>query len=398
MRRYSYDDVGMLAGVLWMVAVSVGAQTPPENAKPSPTVLSADEAARRAANPSLPSTERLLAYWNVDRMPPAERERALLLIAASPDPALSERAGMRLVSDDLGNPNEVAMLLTTRFPTWSVEGQTGVVQLIAKKVRPAPPFVELARSFLRRALEREAATSAGRSRGIEAAALILASNGIAEDRPLIGRALRSYTDSAALWYAVAASGGATNGELELAKERYRDPARQMALRVAAATAMANTDDQAGKFVIAQVERTLAELADKDELSLYSNAPGPDEILERQEAVSQQLESLPAMRFFSAPAMMPLVGRGIEARNEFVRVAASVSAAMRWPELMLKAKPSLVSEADYERLVAVLVLRFPELTSTVEASLGRRLSAEAKEWARTAGLGGFGRAGSFVNGL
>jgi hypothetical protein len=172
----------------------------------------------------------------------------------------------------------------------------------------------------------------------------------------------------------------------------------MSLRVAAATAMANTDEQAAKFVLAQVETTLAELADKDEFTLYGNAPGPTEILERQEAISRQLESLPAMRFFSAPAMKPLVGRGIEARNEFVRMAAGVSAAMRWPDLLLRAKPSLVSETDYERLVAVLVLRFPELTSTVEASLGRPLSAEAKERARTAGLGGFGRAGSFVNGL
>jgi hypothetical protein len=329
-------------------------------------------------------------------MSAAEREKALFQIAATADPSISERAGIRLVSDDLGNSGEVAKLIASLVTSWSDDGRRAIVHRIATKVRPAPPFVELVRSLLRRELQTDGSTSAASM--VETGAVLLAVNGVAEDQQLIRQALRRYADSAPLWYAIAASGGATGREIEQAKERYRDPARSMWLRVAAATGAANSDDQAAKFVLEQVEKTLADLADKDELTLYGDAQESEELLDRQRAVSVQLESLPAMRFFSAPGMEPLVKRGIGARNEFIRMAAAVSAAMRYPELLLSGKPSLVSETDYERLLAVLAMRSPQLAAKVESALGRSLSLEAKERARSAGLGGFGRAGSFVNAL
>ncbi len=391
---------------LCLLAEATRAQTPPSAPQPTATVLSADEVARRVADISLPVAQRDRAYSNIDRMSRPEQEKALFLIVNGPNASMAGQAARRLIRNNTGAPSVVARLIGDRMQGWSERDKDGVLELIAKKVRPEAPFLELARTFLRSALATGGSGAPETGRPVEAAALALALNGDPGDAEVIRVATRRSPRSPTLWYAVAGSGGAVGSDLDLARSIYRDSSAPMPLRLGAATAVAGRDPDAAALVTSRLERGFAALADKDEQALYVlyGLHGQVKTLKEFGEVGMrvsakmlaELDVLPALRFLPTPAAESFTRTGLDAVNEFIRTASGVVAAMRWPNLLIEKRPARIPDVEYERLLAILVLRHPEFASKVEAALGRPLSDDAKHRALRGGLGGFGRAGTYVH--
>jgi hypothetical protein len=365
----------------------------------TPAEPNAAEVTKRAMDATLSPAERESAYNDIDRLPPDEQRKALFEILTSAHLAMAERAAMRVVLDNIGSPAEVANLIGKRIDGWSSAGQAGVLSLIAKKVRPPAAFVDLARAFLRRYLATDRVITVGdRASAAELGALILALDGTPDDAAMIAATVQRQSRSPMLWWATAGSGGAAGAVLTLARSMYREGAGSEALRLAAATAAAAGDPDAQAFVIGRLEGAFNELADKDEQALHATARSPEELATLEQRIASVLQPIPALRFLNGPAAEQHTRRGIDVANDFIRAAAGVTAAVRWPAQLLEGRPTRMPALEYERLLAVLVVRHPDSALRAEQALGRPLSDEAKQRALVAGLGGFGRAGTFVNGL
>ena len=390
---------GCLSALCLLVAAPAPAATPSRSALATPTVLTPQEAAQRAMLPDASLVERELAYENVDHMSPAERQTALLLMVNGSYGPIAERAAMRLVLDNIGDPQLVAQAIGAHIDEWSDQGQSGVLMFMAQKVQPPEPFVALARAYLSRAqASGKNLRIEGRLSGAEVAAVMLALDGSADDAQQIRAALRRAPRSAALWLAAAGSGPLEDADVQLARSVYRDASAGGGLRVAAAIAAAGADAEANAMVGARLEQMFGELGDKDEAALYANARSTEQLLDVERRVAVQVEPLPALRFLPNDPSLASTRRALQALNEFIRTGGGVVAALRWPDVLLERRPPHMNDTEYERLLAILVLRHPDKLTAAQGALGRPLSSEAQERARVAGLGGFGRTGTLVNGL
>lgn len=381
--------------VLCLSTSCSSAQTPARERAATPTVLSAKDAPARAAED--PNAQRYDVFRNLDPMTPGERRKALVLILRGRNPRMAEEAAVRLMEYNLDDP-ELA-LIRDRIAGWSEHAQSLILSRIADRVHPPAPFVALARSLLDMNLAQPGELPmGGYRRTAEYGAMIIAQNGGPEDLPRIRAALRRQPNSPTLWHAVTATGGASGPDGELARRTYSDESKSEFLRVAAAMSIASNDPQALGFVVERVERTLTELADKDQITLYAGVRSYEDMGAIDQQLAPRLGALSALGFLPLSVAEPFMRRALGAKNEFIRDSAAVAAALRSPNLLIDERPPGIAPERFELLLAVAVHRDPSFAARAEKALGRPLSAEANERVKRGGLSLFPWVGNLVGGL
>jgi hypothetical protein len=383
-----------------------------------------DEALRWLLSPTPLGDRDLLTYKNqafkaLDTLAPAERVKALLELVAKGPEGAAERAAGTLIHEQLGDPTVVGNTIAAQVGQWSGEGP---VKEMAYKVQLAPGLLVVARSVLQYALAdgRPIALKPAQSTNPEVAAMVLAEHGTAADAEVVRQAVRRQPASRTLWYAVAASGGATGPDAKLAHDIRRNTSRPDDLRIAAATAVAPTDPDAAAFVVGGIEGVLARFGDKDEEAALAMAPSFGELRKLSEElrlqysaptqsrfyevflkvggeIQHQLLPLAALRFLHVPAAEDLTKRLLQAVDPWCHDVAAVTAALRWPDLLLVRKPPHLAEKQYARVLATLVLRHPERQAEAEKAFGGPLPADAREEASTSWVAGASTGAELVTG-
>lgn len=311
--------------------------------------------------PYLTAVERVL-----DKLSPGERRSALRRLILSPNPWLAPLAAGRSIQE--GN-REDAPLIASRITEWSVESQTGILQLLTPGRVSSP---EIQRAVLRQ-LIKDGEIPKYHDNLADSAASLLAKTRLTEDREMLLKLASLLPTRSAVWEAVAYSGAMDESRATLASKIYRDASIPIPVRVSAAVALQTIDRGAVAFAEAQVESVLSRFAGEGVgpmlESMYREKSSAMANNEEAGFLLGRSEILTALAILNTDSVQDTVFRCVRASNETIRSWCGLVAATRWPDRLLKIGQVNFSAQEYADLLAVLVIKHPEQSAAAEALAG-----------------------------
>jgi hypothetical protein len=340
------------------------AQEPPSQRAKS---LTLKEAIDRAANEKISFTERMAVYEELTSRSQAERTQAFRALTESADDTMAAMAARSLLQD---RSPDSARVISSRITKWSEPNQLAVLQEISN-IGSDEALVQIPREVVRESAAREKSGQqpAATLSALDVAAVLLAKSSLASDRSLLATAVRAHPHSRGLWLALASQDTIEPGELELANSIYKNAEAPELVRVAAATAVAAGNEDAGAFVTDSLSSFLSRFSDQNLEEMVANAYSSKEAKENVIYFRQHLRLLSVLGFLRLPSSEHLTLKYLNARNTEIRMTLGLVAALRWPEGLLSTNKEAFSTNEYESLLVAVSILHPSQTSLVETRLG-----------------------------
>lgn len=368
----------------------------PEPAAPK-RALSMEEAVALACDPRVSDAKRQAGYQAVHRLPPAVRIAGLRTIAAqAPTKEMAAAAAGHLIR--AGAP-DAAVVACRRWPDWSVREQLIVLAAVREVTLRLDTLGRAPREVPRLALgillqdgrprERSADEETVEAGLVDACAMILGPGATTADRALLQKAAERPYASASLWLVLAQLKAVTEKEEGIARKIVRDDTRPVAMRVAAATAIAGRDAKAAAFAEKEIRAFLTRYgsrfseAEVKSLRTRVGAPGGEQSLQtftQEFAQFRRDEGLvTVLRFLDTPAAEALAYAAWQCDNLYISQTAAAIVACRWPATFLQRGPGALPRQAYANLLALIAVKNPALGEEVLQRITQRELEEA--WSR-----------------
>ncbi len=321
----------------------------------------------RASDPDTPFRERLAAFQDLLKEPPATSHLALRELLGRADETFAVMSAIRLITE---REKQVIELASPRFATWSYTGQWSFLGTILD-YGPDPGIWGLSRLVLRKVADEkpsiEESSHAGRAAG--AAALTLMQSPDSSDREIIRRALGAQPRVSVLWLVRTKGELLENNEREVAEAILKDELTPMSVRLSAAVALAPTKQDAAAFVTRAIRSFLLRYSDQDAELMLTHA-----LQQRAQSLDQsqtdfanllgELKLLGALQFLNTDAAEMFTFEYLDCKNQLVRKTLGLIAAIRWPGHLLRDRQDHIARAEYVNLLAVVSLYHPELGASL----------------------------------
>jgi len=339
-----------------------------------------------AEHPSVSAAEYLQAAKVLDALEPSERRATLERLISAKHYGMAADAAQRAISSgETSLISAIAERICDRYPY----DQGVVIQAVRRK---KGPFLPIPHRLLKQTLEKAGSSTLAPpfvpepADAIGSSAILIAGTGDAEDRLLVRKFASMRPNSWAAWTAVARAGVVDPATLQLARRVQRDESNWDPVRVAAAVALANVDENAAKLALAGVSAFFDEYAGVGMQSLIVSAytnPRSD-----NKALSMQLRfhTLTALYLLKDNAAKHLTLECMHFNNEFISGYCGLVAALRWPDEALKAGQGATPDNEYANRLALIAERHPNLETAASMKLTPDRLAAARKRVREIGLG------------
>ena len=336
--------------------------------------LSLNEAIEQASNNRLPLAERLVVYEELTSRDPKERAEAFRALTASADETMAAMAARSLLQD---RSPDSATVISARITKWSEPNQLAVLQEL-QNLGVDDSSIQIPREVLReKGAQKNADKKSAALTALDVAAVLMANSPSPADRSLLANAVRAHPYSRGLWLAIAAQDTIEPGDLALAESVYKNAEVPGLIRAAAATAVANKNQDAAAFVLNEISTFLTRFSNRSLEAMVVEAYSSKEAKESIIYYRQQVRLLGMLRFLRIPASESLTLKHLSAQNQEIRMILGLVTAMRWPERLLRANEGAFSNSEYESLLVAVSLLHPLQTSPVEAKVGSVRLIEAR---------------------
>ena len=365
---------------------------------------SADEIAKKIIEGKRHDSELSNELYKLD---PAERNPALVEVVLRGNPARSVSAATLLIHVDAA---ETAPTIAKHIVTLSAERQVQILGRLWRLHRSQEPWLHIPRAVLEALPQRAGPDPILQTPRFSicdplgSAALLLTKSKDRGDHQLVRSAL-SYDarSSWKLWLACTKLRLQDEALRKLAVEVMRDTTlSEFRVRIAAATAIADVDENALDVVVAEVAAFIARYREQSTESMLAGFMTSATSLENKAAFMEYQTDLLAigfLQFLKDERTQDLLADALSAKNSQLAMTAAAVLLQRSPKILTQYDLSHFSDDDYALLVAAATFLHPSLDFSVRATELLTKIEEAKGRIESQGLAvALGPAGRCVFGL
>jgi len=325
--------------------------------------MSAGELVDQISDPNASSDERRSAFHGLFEKSPHVQRKALFQVLESGAEGYPGMAAQQVIKNFPDHSKEISERLVARIGSMPVSDQVIALHSIAS-LRPLnDDYFEVARTVAKTTLDTGAATQAvdvKRSSPLDLALRVLAHSERAGDQEIVRNAIVKYPQVASPWW-VYANSGVANSLGNMAIKVYENDELPLEARVAAATSIAPTHEDALQFVADEVRNFINTFGrlDLETLTATDQPPG-----QSFRDLDEQAPILKSLYFLPPVPGEALTFSAIQSRNVVLRIHSVPVATIRWPEKLLELAQSN-SELQEPALLAGVVYIHPGLESRVK---------------------------------
>ena len=346
-------------------------------------------------NKSAPLSARVVAYQSLLRLKSEDRVRGLLALLSSDDYEFAAMSGSQLIRSRAGN---ISQLVSQQIPKWPESSVVLVLQAV-KEAKDEPALLEIPRGVVSLQLNRPAnvASDVHEPAAALMAAAILARNGTTSDKDMVRRLIAQNPHANGSWLILLEALQPDEAAFTNAMAVYRDPKVPVQTRVLAAAVAAKKEQAAAEFVVKETSSFIARYRNQEAGALlkaaYSSDTGKTEYL----AFENQLILVCSLRYLNTEAAAKLTLNALDSTNLLIRIAAGLTAAIRWPERLLESEQGKFSEDEYVKILAFMLLKHPALAGKImQKNLDRKAFGVAVRRLREEGATSVFPIGTFLS--
>lgn len=376
--------------LIFQAFASTRAQAPAGRVSQSPEV---EAIVTRALDRSKSLSVRVAAYQSLFTLKPEDRERGLREVVLRGDEEFAAMALSQLISY---RPANIVELANQQLPKWSGPAAAMVLQAVREQEDPA--LLEIPRSFLSTQLARypKGLPEGRNASAVFIAAYILNRKGSSDDKGMVRKLILQNGSLRETWLLALDLDRNDDQEIALAKSVYSDVKAPDVTRVLAAAVAAKSDRMAAEFAVSEIAAFISRYQDQDAGVLMTKAMSNDSARNEYLAFQNRLTLVCVLQYFDSPEAQGLALSAAASKNLLIRVAAGLTASIRWPSHLLKAGQGSFSDDEYTKILAYLSLKHPQLLSEVmKMKLNAKAFSEALRRLHDQGAAGVFPTGTFL---